>query len=189
MKRLVSRSEREKKAKKNQVIIGVLLVFLMLLSILGFALQGGLGGGQNNENKLEYNGFELTYLNGFWRIGNFAFTYNPEEVPEIGLGLKDATSYQSFPAYVYSENSEAETEIMRNLEIVAQRIQNACIDEPGAECSEGDPTKTCEDNFIIIKENNSSSLRQEGGCVYIEGPSEELLKIADQFLFKILGIK
>jgi len=188
MKRLVSRSEREKRAKKNQIIIGVLLVFLMVLSVLGFALQGNAGN-QEGEDKIVYNGLEFIYINGFWRIGNFAFKYNPEQVPEIGFGLKDATFYQEFPLYIYSENIEAETEIEMNLRLIAERVQKACIDEEGIECSEELPIKTCEDNFIIIRESNNSRIIQNNNCVYIEGTEEEILKLADQFLFKILGIK
>lgn len=186
MKRFISKSERERKTKRKQIIIGVSLTFLMVLSVLGFALQGSRGD-ENSSDKIVYNGFEFTYINGFWMIGNFAFKYNPEQVPDIGFGLKDATFYQGFPAYIYSENDEAETEARVNLRLIAQRVQNACIESE--ECSEELPVKTCEDTFIIIRENNISSIRQENNCIYIEGPEEELLELVDQFLFKILGIK
>ncbi len=187
MKRLVSKGERERKAKRNQIIVGIVLVFLMVLSVLGFALQGNSG--NQEEDKIVYNGFEFKYIDGFWRIGNFAFRYNPEQVPEIGFGLRDATFYQGLPAYIYSENGETEIEIKMNLELIAERVQRACIDEQGIECSEEFPVKTCEDNFIIIKEGNNTRIIQDNNCVYIEGPGQELTKLADQFLFKILGVK
>lgn len=189
MERFISKSERERKTKRKQIIIGVSLAFLMMLSVLGFALQGGSGNqeDENSSDKVIYNGFEFTYINGFWVIDNFAFRYNPQQVPDIGFGLRDATLYQGFPAYIYSENDEAETEARMNLRLIAQRVQNACIE--GEECSGNSPVKTCEDNLIIIKENNISSIRQENNCVYIEGQEEELLELVDQFLFKILGIK
>ena len=191
MERFISKSERERKTKRKQIIIGVSLAFLMMLSVLGFALQGG-GGNQEDENssdKVIYNGFEFTYINGFWMIGSFAFKYNPEQVPDLGFGLRDVTFYQGFPAYIYSENDGAEIEVYVNLGQVAQRVQNACIDEEGIECSEDIPVKTCEDNFIIIRESNNSRIIQDNNCVYIEGLQEDLTKLVDQFLFKILGIK
>jgi len=188
MKRLVSKTERERKKRRNQTIVGIILIFLMGLSVLGFALQGNIGK-QENENTLTYNGFEFTLVGERWKIGNFIFSYNPEQVPDMGSDLNDFTFYQELPAYVYSENSEAEIEIIGNLELVAERVQNACMKGEGFECSENVPIKTCENNFIIIKESNITSIRQEDNCVYIEGPDEELLKLADQFLFKILGIK
>lgn len=188
MKRLISRREREKGTKRKQIIIGGSLAFLMIFGVLGFALQGGRGDNNNgSSNSTIYNGFEFKYIDGFWIIDNFAFRYNPQQVPDIGFGLKDKTFYQGFPAYIYSENDEAETEARVNLRLIAQRVQNACIESE--ECSEDFPIKTCEDNLIIIRENNISLIRQENSCVYIEGPKEELVELIDQFLFKILGIK
>ena len=190
MKRFISKSEKERKRKRNQIIIGVSLAFLMVLSVLGFGLQGNFGkGNEDSSDKVVYNGLEFTYIDEFWRIGNFAFKYNPEQVPEIGSELKNATFYQGLPVYIYSENDEAETEIRVNLGLVAERVQRACIDEEGIECSKELPIKTCEDNFIIIKENNISRIKQENNCVYIEGPEEELVELVDQFLFKIFGVK
>jgi hypothetical protein len=57
MKRLVSKSERERRAKRNQIIVGIVLVFLMVLSVLGFALQGNAG--NQEEDKIVYNGLEF----------------------------------------------------------------------------------------------------------------------------------
>ncbi len=188
MKKLISKSEREKRTKKNQITMGLILVFLMILSVLGFALQGNIGN-KEDKDKMVYDEFEFTYINGFWRIGDFAFIYNPEQVPEIGFALKDATFYQGLPTYVYSENSESKTELKVNLALIAEEVQEACIDKEEIECPEGIPMKTCEDHFIIIREGNISLIKQENNCVYIEGPEEELLKLTDQFLFKILGIK
>ena len=190
MKRLISKSEREGKTKKKQIIVGVSLAFLMVLSVLGFALQGGSGDqDENSSDKVIYNGFEFEHINELWVVGNFAFRYNPEQVPDIGFGLKDINNYQGRPVYIYSESEGAGLEAYANLDQVQfiQRVRNACIE--GIECSEDLPIKTCEDNLIIIRENNISSIRQENNCVYIEGLEEELVELVDQFLFKILRIK
>ncbi len=188
MKRFISKREREKGTKRKQIIIGVGLAFLMVLSVLGFALQGG--NNQENDNSLDdviYNGFEFKYNNGLWTLESFVFRYTPEQVPDIGFDLKDATFYQGKPVYIYSESEEAELEVYTNLGLVAQRIQDACIENE--ECFGDFPVKTCEDNFIIIKENNNSMITQDNNCVYIKGLQEDLTKLSDQFLFKILGIR
>ena len=190
MKRFISKSEKGRKTKRKQIIIGVSLAFLMILSVLGFALQGGRGGDNSNDgssNSTIYNGYEFVNQNGLWVLGSFVFRYNPQQVPNIGFGLKDATFYQGKPVYIYSESEEAKLEVFMNLGLVAQRVQNACIES--GECSGDIPTKTCEDNFIIIKEGDSSMITQGNNCVYIEGLQEDLTKLTDQFLFKILGIR
>ena len=188
MERLVSKQEEERKRRRNQIIVGIVLVLLMILSTLGFALQGNSDNSVNEDpNKLTYNGFDFAYLNGLWVLGNFAFTYNPKQVPDITSELKDVTYYQGSPVYIYSENEEAEIEISVNFRSIAERIQQACI--LGVECPNDAPTKTCTDKFIIIKESNNSRIVQEDNCVYIDGSKEELVKLADQFLFTILKIK
>ena len=189
MKRLISKQEKERKERKNQTIIGLVLVFIMVSSVIGFGLMYRSGGNESGADgeKIVYNGFEFTYVNGFWTIGGFSFRYNPQEAPDIGEELADGTYYAGLPLYVYSESLEAEREIFVNLGNVAERIQQACPEEE--QCSEDIPTKNCENNFIIIKESENERIFQIENCVYIEGSQENLAKLADSFLFKILGVR
>lgn len=190
MRKLVSKEEREKSRKRNQVTVGVILVFLMVASTIGFAVQGNLGNsgtGNENSDKLTYNGFEFSYLNGFWVFENFVFKNNPKEVPDIGSDLKNIDEYRGKPLYIQSEDENAESELYVNLGQVAERVQKVCVE--GTACLEGLPIKTCNDNFIIVKESEIAKISQSDGCVYIEGKKEELVKLTDQFLFRILGIK
>lgn len=197
MRKIVLREDGAKRKKRNQVILGVFLAFIMVASTIGFALQfhsgfgstdSGLNPGSGNE--IEYNGFRFVNQNGLWVLGNFVFKYTPQQVPDIGLdsGIKSFSNYQGKPAYVYSEDEEAEIEIAVNLGQIAQRVQKACPE--GIVCNEDLPVKTCSDNFIIIRENNkSNSITQKENCVFIEGGKEQLTALADQFLFKTLGIR
>ena len=192
MRRLISKEERERQRKRNQVTVGAILVFLMVASTLGYAIQSNLGNdsgnfGTQNSGELDYNGFKFSYINGFWVLGNFVFTNSPEDAPNLGFGLNDAQSYQNKPFYISSESEEAEIEATLNLRQIAERVQRACTEE--SNCTDELPIKTCSDNFIIIKESSISDVRQEGNCVYIEGPKEELVRLVDGFLYKILGVK
>ncbi|MEX0920154.1 MAG: hypothetical protein WDZ69_01060 [Candidatus Pacearchaeota archaeon] len=200
VKGFVSKREREKKERKKRATIGIFLTGIMLFSVLGFAFQFGIGVGGNQEQRPEqdritYNGVEFVYNNGFWVAGGFAFRNNPNEIPDIEPEgeLKDIFSYEDSPLYIYSESPEARSEISVNLGSVAERVITACpegIDGmEDVECDEGIQTKTCSDNFIIIKEDIESRIRQEESCVFIEGQTSELSKITDEFLFKILEIK
>lgn len=183
MRKLVSKHEKEKSKRRNQIILGVILVFVMVVSTLGF----GFGGRGGSSNKITYNGVEFVEQNSLWTAGNFVFKYNPNQVSDIGFIMKTIYDYQGLPLYIYSEHPEAELEIYTNLNQIAQRVQRACIE--GEECIGDLPMKTCSDNFIIIKENINNSITQEDNCIYIIGAEEELVKLADQFLFKILGIR
>ncbi len=188
MRKIISKYKEEKRKKRNGMIIGLLLVGVMLFSVLGYAFRGG---GNEDIKKLSYNGFEFVEENGFWftSIENlqFAFKYNPQQIGEINSELKSLDNYYYKPLYISSENSEAELEIYRNLDQIVLRMQPACLDEK--ECDENIPVKTCENNFIIIKKDNNSEITQDENCVFIKGDEENLTKITDEFLFKILGIR
>jgi len=191
IRRLVSRKKRERQEKRKQMVIGIFLLFIMFLSIIGYSIQSGLG----KEKTLTYNGIEFVYTNGFWTVGNFAFKYSPEEVPETSANLNDASFYEGLPLYLYSESADAEAEIRVNLRQIANSLLNACPKETevsGAECDEKSPVISCNEdseNFIIIRKNTKTDIRQENNCVYIEGPEQDLAMLADQFIYKILGVK
>ncbi len=194
MRKLVSKEEEAKKQRRNQVILVVFLAFVLIASTIGFAIQSGSFGNTNSDqtsvNEAEYNGFKFVSQNGLWVLGNYVFKYTPQQVPDIDSGseIKLKANYQGKPAYVYSEDEEAEIEIVVNLGQIAQRVQKACPEN--TTCREKDlPEKTCNDNFIIIKEGNTNSITQRNNCVFIEGKKEDLAALADQFLFKILEVR
>ena len=189
IRRIISKSEQEKKQKRNSIIIGVILMIVMFGSVFGIVV-GSFGQNSSGKNKIKYNGYEFYNENGVWKVSageiNFIFTYFPTETKNITNILKNVNNYYNKPLYVYSEDSNAEIEIYRNLQQIAARIQPACFNN---ETCEGDfPIKTCSDNFIII-ENGTEEITQVENCVYIKGEKQELSKLTDSFLYKIFGIK
>jgi hypothetical protein len=189
MRKILSKKEEEKRTRRNQWIIGGVLVLIMVASALGYAF----GREQESNEKIIYNGFEFQKKSGLWNvnIGNFQFyfMYNPKEIDKINSVLNPLSSYYGKPLYIYSENSEALIEIYRNLfyqNQIVERVQEACL--KGEKCDSNAPIKTCENNFIIIKESNATSIRQDNNCVFIEGNFQDLTKLSDGFLFKIIGI-
>ena len=186
MRKLTSKYKEKKNQKRNQWIVGIILIFLMLVSTLGFAFQGGFSK-KDDGNSLIYNGYEFENINGFWAFEDFVFKYNPQEVPDTGEIYFKFSDYQNKPLYIYSEDAESEYEIFLNLGQFTQRTQKAC---PENKICEGDiPYKDCENNFIIIKVDEIENIYQESNCVFIQGREENLIKLVDQFLFKILGVK
>ncbi|MGD9275796.1 MAG: hypothetical protein PVJ67_01340 [Candidatus Pacearchaeota archaeon] len=188
------RSILEKKKnndRRNQIILGVILVIVMFISVAGYAFSGG-SKTESSSEKVTYNGFEFINQNGYWflELGNynFYFSYNPGEVERISGEINLLNSYSGKPLYIYSEDGFASSEIYRNLFYntrIVQRTQSACLEE---DCDENSPIKTCEDNFIIIKKAEEVKITQEDNCVFIEGPEGNLTQIADEFLFKIMNI-
>jgi hypothetical protein len=192
MRKIISKQEETRKKKRNQLIVGFALIFIMLLSVLGYSFSGG----SESTTKIKYNGFNFIKQEDFWVLNienfNFIFKNNPNQVEKINSDLKNLENYYGKPLYMYSENYEAELEIYKNLfyyNQIVQRMQDACLEGNQTDCDETLPVKNCEDNFIIIRERNETKIIQENNCVFIEGKQEELTKITDEFLFKILGIE
>jgi len=190
MRKITSKHAEAKRKKKNQIWVGVILIFLMFFSVFGYAF-GGQSTDSTTSNDLEYNGFEFQNQNGLWVLDrgsfSFIFSYNPTEINRTFPQVNTLNDYYQEPLYLYTENLDAGAEIYSNLNQVVLRFQEACPE--GQECeNENLPIKNCENNMIIIKESNESLIKQEEKCVLIYGSQENLVKLTDEFLFETIGI-
>jgi len=200
MKKIRTKSSEAKKQKRKQMIVGIVLIFVMFGSVFG-VIVGSFGQDKDNSN-IEYNNIKFVGQNNFWFASkgglNFVFKNNPEQVEKIDVELNYFNTYESKPLYIYSENFEAELEVSRNFfyqNQIVQRVQSACLDEEAdifnltSACETNSPIKNCADNFIIIRESNETKIMQNENCVFIQGKKENLIKITDEFLFNVFGIR
>jgi hypothetical protein len=191
MRHIGSKRKQEKKQKRNQLILGLALALILFASIFGYGFRGG----SIKKEIVTYNEYEFVEKNGFWFVEiegfEFSFRYNPNEVEQINSSLNFLDNYYGKPLYISSKDIESESEIYRNLiyqNSIAQRMQLACLE--GEECADEElAVKTCEDNFILIRESNITEVIQEDNCVFIQGKIEDLAKITDGFLLKIIGVQ
>jgi len=190
MRKIISKKKNPNKLNKNQLIVGLALVFLMLISIAGFGFNNS---GQENSEKIIYNGFEFQKNDDYWVLqieGNvFVFKNNPEQTEEIvnsEKNLEKINNYLNKPLYIYSKDALAKQEIINSVSRFVLRTSNACPE--GKVCEEDWPVKNCSNNFIIISYGDEKISQQEG-CVFIQGSEENLLKVVDEFIFNVLGIK
>lgn len=190
MRKIVNKEQEKKKRQRGQIIIGVVLLLLMLLSTVGYSFQGGMEDQDPNVISKKYGSYNFVSSGGYWETEinevRYSFFYHPSEVEYVGQVFRTINEYYNQPVYIYSEDFQAESEIYRNIYPIAGRMQNAC---PEGKICENAPTKDCSNNFIIIKEASENKISSEGKCSIIEGKKEDLPKLADEFLFKALGIK
>jgi len=192
IRKIVSREEREKKEKRNKIVIGLILVGIMVLSTAGFAFFQIRGGTRNEIDKIEYKGIKFFLLeDNLWHFfvdnEEFAVFFNPQEIENISISTTSLSLGNFFGKRVYfsyESDREGINEISRNLGRFFKGMQLACLEK----CEEDLPLKNCSDNIIIIKEANESLIKQEENCVYVLGKKEELVKMSDGFIFKFLGI-
>jgi hypothetical protein len=196
MRKIYTKQDEEKKKKKNQWVIGIILIVVMMGSTFGIIVDSF---GKKSQGNPKYNGYEFVKQGSYWytQIGEkqFIFMYNPYEVQEsFNTTYENITyinSYKGYPLYIYSENYMAESEIFRNFDGISLRMQRACLNllDYRLNCSESLPIKDCSNNFIIIKESNERKIYKEDKCVFITGNKTELIKLTDEYLFKVSGIK
>lgn len=194
MKKITLKQNQGKMAKRNQLILGIILVFVMFFSVIGYSFQGAIS--EEKTTKLIYNNLEFINQNNLWitNFGGLDFVFNnkPNDVKKIYSNINSIESYYNEPIYIYSENSDAERVVYQNLNQVSLRMQKACpdtdISEKNFECEETLPLKNCTDNLIVIYENNFSSIEQKENCVFIKAPEKNLSMMSEAFLLKILGV-
>lgn len=202
MRKLESKKDTEKKKRRNQLIVGLVLVAVMLFSVLGYGFQSQDNDSSTQKN-VEYNGF--TFIpNGMGyyslQIGNaqFLFKNTPKDINKTNSNLNLVSNYANKPLYVYSESQNAEIEIYRNLDGFLLRRQYACLDlgnnteiktNATTNCEENMPIKTCSDNFLIIEKGENIELTQYENCIFIRAPEPEMVAASDEFLFQILDIR
>ncbi|MEK6914194.1 MAG: hypothetical protein AABW83_00940 [Nanoarchaeota archaeon] len=198
MKKIINYEERKKIAKRNQLIVGILLIFLMIFSTIGFAFN--FNGNENDTEKIKYKDIEFVRdVNGYWTFNfnsnKFYTLYNPQEVSDIQFSTSEnIEKYNNKPLYFVGNVGDGFSELYRSLDNYALRISNACLDK---ECKENYPIKNCDsDNIIIIRNiieiedmNIKEEIISEKNCVYITVKKENEAKYADAYLFSLLDIK
>lgn len=193
MRKIISREEKDKKRRRSQLIIGIILIGIMVLGTAGYAFSDKEN---TSSEKIEYNNIEFVKNNDYWNFNlngnNFITKYNPKETENISfLSYSSINNYANKPLYLISDFNEPNYEISRNLNPFVLRIQNACISEDN--CAENFPIKNCsEDNVIIIKELKTEDVKeniyQQENCIFITASPENQTRYVDAFLFKTLGI-
>ena len=97
-------------------IVGVILIFTMITSTLGFAFFSRNDTG-SIASKINYNNYEFNRdQNNLWEVNvqgqTFKTVYNPGEVEDINLTFSATLiDFSGKPLYFYTNNPEAANEI------------------------------------------------------------------------------
>ncbi len=191
MKQLKSLEEKKKKQKRIQIIFGIILVGLMILSTAGYAFTNFKSKEELEKNeKIIYNGKEFIKYPQAWVLEEnprIVLANSPKEVPQELFFVNTFEHYEDVPLYLEEKSGIPDYLIYENFRNTALRIQKACFKEP---CSGDFPIKNCTNNFIILEINETlQEIRQEQGCVFIKGPQENMSKIIDSFVLEVFKIK
>jgi hypothetical protein len=190
MKNIETREIIEKKERRNKRIISIAIGVIMLLSTAGYAIVSMEKTDTSGNVKTTYNGLNFLKENEVWKTNingkEFSFNYLPQDTANLSIKI-NWQDYRGKPLY-FTDSGEAEAKIATNLQGIAERFQQVCLKEKRADKCEGNlPEKNCSSNIIVIKENETREIYQQGNCTFII--SNDTLRDSDAFLYKILGIK
>lgn len=185
----------ERTRRRNNIILGVVMIVLLVGSSLGYSLMSGSG---RNSNEVSEMGFDFVRDRGVWKmfIGNelFGFRNLPSAVSNVEVNLSvELGMYKGKPIY-FVNSGEGTSEILANLDRYILRYQEACFASngmtsagPGNEtiCEGNLPMKDCDSNLIIFEEGNDTRVYSEDNCVFIVGDAS---LGSDAFLYEVLGI-
>lgn len=191
MKKILSEEEKNKRAKRNGMVVGIILIGIMIISSAGYAFYNTNKTNTENKNEVEYNGFKFNLQeDGLWhvKLGNneLVTQFNAKEVENISTPSISLQQYTNKPLYFVSENNLAVNEIAKNLNNFVARVQYACLEK---ECKDNLPVKNCTQNLIIIEDSNKTEVKKQDNCVFISAPYSESNRASDAFIFQIFGVK
>ena len=203
MRKIKSMADIERIRRRNNIILGVVMIALLVGSTAGYSLMSA---DSEDENVVEERGFKFVRDSGMWRLGLdsskddpagpegefFSFQYLPSEVDDVDVNVSvEFGDYSGQPLY-FVNPSEGAGEVLNVLGKYLLRYQEACLDSGNEENSTNEsvcggdlPFKDCGSNLIIFESGNETRVYGEGNCVFIEG---DFIRGVDAFLYKILGV-
>jgi hypothetical protein len=191
IKKIETQENRDRKAKRNKIIISVAMVVLIGLSSLGYAIMSNNGNSSSNDSIVKYAGLQFVKSNDLWATiisgKTFYFNYLPTELTNVSIsGNYSFNDYFQNTVYVINVNSGG-SGLLNAIDAAALRLQEACL--AGMDCSNADlPIKKCSDNLIVFSDSNSSSttVTKSQNCTFISG---DFFKGSDKLLYKLLNIE
>ena len=186
MRKIETKEDAMRKRRKNQIIVGAVLVGLMIVSTLGYSLMNGASN-QDKSSQVTEGGYVFTREGNLWKTSidgqTFRFQYLPSELENVPVeGNYELGAYYNQPVY-FVNLSPGVSEILMNLQDYILRYQEACLN--GTECNENLPVKNCDSDLIIFINGNETKVYNKQNCVFIEG---EPIMGADAFLYRLLKI-
>lgn len=196
MQKILTGKEKGKKVRRNQLIVGFILIGLMVLSTAGYAISNGdKSSTSSGSQQINYNGIQFVQSSSYWTFSkggsDFSTRYNPQETQGLLVTTDfNLNTYSGKALYVVGDTSDAIYEVSRNFNSLVLRMQQACLDEKN--CKDNFPVKDCKtDNIIVMREplaNESESVYKTNNCAFIVAEGLNQTRYADAFIFKTLGI-
>ncbi|MEK6899363.1 MAG: hypothetical protein AABW79_04680 [Nanoarchaeota archaeon] len=175
MRAIESFEVREKRSKRNRLIMGVLLIGLMVLSTAGYAFYGVTDASDSNVSSggIRYDGSYWIFPSSYSDLYLFN---DPTNIVKVNLNNR-ALNYGGKILYIDSEDSFVREHLALNLGTYFNGVYEACY----GPCLRDLPEKDCSEPIIIYRDSSENSIRQEQNCFFINGDTGEVDKFILSF--------
>lgn len=180
MRRLETQEIKEKKQKRNTLILSMFMLFLLVFSTLGFAFFSKPYTSSDNTPSIQtyQNQTEKLSINNQGQVVYLASTL--AEIQDIKVNItKTPSEYSSQPLYIDASNQAVLREIASTIGRSSSRVQEACF----GSCEEDFPEKNCTSNLIVWSDSSNNKVYQQDNCIFIEGD----LKAVDAFIYNLFS--
>ncbi|VVB80672.1 Uncharacterised protein [uncultured archaeon] len=179
----------EKEKKRNQIILGIVMMVLIVLSSAGYAIMSR-DGSTSKVQKVQYGNLVFTQGNNYWQtqLGNkiLYFTNLPQNISNVTISsiLPSLGNYSGNNLYVVNSNIAVST-LSAALEGIASKIQEACLINQTNCVNKDLPIKDCSSYVIVYEEATNTSVEVKDKCVYLKG---DFFVATDKFVYRLFNI-
>jgi hypothetical protein len=183
MRRIETQGDIEKKRKRNNIILSVLMLVILVGSTVGYAFMYYTGSENNSQTGTTGNE-KIRQVGSKWRVNvsgaEFQLSSSPESIANVSVeNFISSGNYYGKTVYIDSNSNEITYEIASIVGKFAEKVQEGCL---GA-CERNLPEKNCSDYVIVWNRTREDRVYQKENCVFIDGS----IRSVDAFLYKLIG--
>ncbi len=171
MRRIETAEQKERKHKRNVMILSVFMLAILVFGTVGYAFSYAFIG--NGSSRSSHAGTSVVIGSTTVPLINSRKT-----VSEINVtSFVTPGTYSRKPLYIVSTNNRIISELASTIGQYSERVQEACY----GSCNKNLPIKNCTsgENIIIWKDSQTNNVYQNNSCVFIEGD----MRAVDAFIY------
>ena len=181
IRRLQTKEELDRKKKRNNKILSLTMLSILLFSTIGYAFFINPDSSSSNSNQGQNSdSTQSDKINFQYQGTQFVLISTLNQIKDIPIDITiGPESYISQPIYIDIKNEGVLKEITLNLGKISSTIQKACY----GKCEENLPEKDCTSNLIVWNQSIDKKVYQKDKCIFIEGD----ITVADAFIYKLFN--
>lgn len=167
MRKIKSMADIERVQRRNNIILGVFMIFLLTASSIGYSLMSA---DSEEANVVNEGGFDFVRESGMWKlvVGEDVFRFQnlPSEVGNVDVNTSAQFGQYSGQPLYFVNPGEGVSEILGNLGNYILRYQESCLQQDFVVDDLGNSS-----NLTLDEEENGTRINADSHGLYLENES------------------